>query len=192
MLTEVLCKMQQFVYGKGEVCPMNDIVLKGILQEMARQSEGGIDSDRKAMNSTYLYHSAKIAELPRCNLLDASEINKRSLEYFQACSDDGIRPSLTGLALAMGTTVKGFQGLFSDRRMPEECINALGKAAAKVEDVTISLMLDTRVQPVTGLFILKNHFGYKDASDVNINTIRKGGETAQELAEKYKSVVGES
>ena len=170
---------------------MNDLVLKNILQEMARQADGGIDSDRKSVNSTYLFHSAKIAEMPRCNLLDANEINQRSLEYFKACSDDGVRPSLTGLALSLGTTVKGFQGLFADRRMPEDCINALGKAAAKVEDVTISLMLDTRVQPVTGLFILKNHFGYKDASDVNINTIRKGGETAQELAEKYKSVVNE-
>ena len=170
---------------------MNDLVLKNILTEMARQSEDGIPSDRKAVNATYLYHSARIAEMPRCNLMSATEISERSLEYFKACSDDGVRPSLTGLALSLGTTVKGFQSLFNDRRMPEECLNALGKAAAKVEDVTISLMLDTRIQPVTGLFILKNHFGYKDTSDVNINSIRKSGDTPQEIAEKYKSVVGE-
>lgn len=170
---------------------MNDVVLKNILQEMARQGEDGIASDRKKTNSVYLYHSARIAEMGRCNLLDASDIEQRSLEYFKACSDDGVRPSLTGLALSLGTTVKGFQGLFSDRRIPDECINALGKAAAKVEDVTISLMLDTRIQPVTGLFILKNHFGYKDANEVTINSVRKAGDTPQELAEKYASVVNE-
>ena len=192
MLSEPLCIMQQFVYGMGEVYPMNDIVLKNILLEMAKQADGGVDDDRKALNSTYLFHSAKIAEMPRCNLLDASEIEKRSLEYFKACSDDGVRPSLTGYALALGTTVRGLQNLFSDRRLSDECVNALGKGAAKVEDVIISMMLDTRIQPVTGLFILKNHFGYKDTSDVNINTIRKSGDSPQELAEKYKSVVGES
>ena len=187
-----MSELARVLYGKDEVYPMNDIVLKGILQEMARQSEGGIDDERKAINSTYLYHSARIADLPRCNLLSAPDIEKRSLEYFKACSDDGIRPSLTGYALALGTTVKGLQNLFSDRRLSDECINALGKGAAKVEDVIISMMLDTRIQPVTGLFILKNHFGYKDASDVNINTIRKSGDSPQELAEKYASVVGES
>ncbi len=166
-------------------------MLKNILTEMARQAEDGLPSDRKSVNSAYLYHSARIAEMPRCDLLSASDIERRSLEYFKACSDDGIRPSLTGLALSLGTTVKGFQGLFNDRRMPDECLNALGKAAAKVEDVTISLMLDTRIQPVTGLFILKNHFGYKDTNEVTINSVRKSGDTPQEIAEKYKSVVGE-
>ena len=75
--------------------------------------------------------------------------------------------------------------------MPEECVMALAKQAAKVENVIISLMLDTKIQPVPALFILKNHFGYKDESDVNINSIRKSGDTPQELAEKYASVVGE-
>ena len=51
----------------------------------------------------------------------------------------------------------------------------------------IEMMMEQRINPVTGIFLLKNHFGYKDQSEISfkghIETDKKS------LQAKYRAVV---
>lgn len=164
---------------------MNDI--KEIINEMKRQSS--VDPDRKAMNAGYILHVTKLSQLDKIDLTDVVAVAERTYEYFKMCSEDGIRPNMPGYALALNTTLAGLEDMYISKRLPIEVIGEIRKGASMVETATISMMLDTRIQPVTAIFILKNHLGYKDQSDVNIRTEQLNTTSEKQLQDKYHSVI---
>jgi hypothetical protein len=79
--------------------------------------------------------------------------------------------------------------MINDKRNAGETRNAILKGISMVEAVMIEMMMEQRINPVTGIFLLKNHFGYKDQSEISF----KGHiETDQKtLQAKYRAVVDE-
>lgn len=53
-------------------------------------------------NAKYLSHSLRLADLPLCPMDDEEAVRERCIEYFKICTEDDMKPSVTGLALAIG------------------------------------------------------------------------------------------
>lgn len=145
-----------------------------------------LDEERRQANARHIDHVRDVAMMPPIEW-NVDAIGKRTLEYLEKCKSDGVRVSLSDYALSMGTTPDGLNELIGDKRLTDETRNALLKGISMVEAIMIEMMMEQRINPVTGIFLLKNHFGYKDQSEISfkghIETDKKS------LQAKYRAVV---
>lgn len=143
-------------------------------------------ADVQKDNDQYINHTLALASMPTVTL-DRENVGKRTLEYVKQCSADAVRPNLTGYALCLGTTPEELSEWINDKRLPDETRGALRKGISMIESCMISMMMDQKINPVASIFLLKNHFGYKDQSEISfkghIETEKKS------LEAKYRAVV---
>lgn len=149
-------------------------------------NENNVLIDKQRENDQFLNHTLAIAAYKPISL-DYRSVGERTLEYIKQCSADVVRPNLTGYALALGTTPEGLNEWVTDKRLTEETRGALMKGISMIEATMVSMMMDQRINPVGAIFLLKNHFGYKDQSEISfkghIETEKKS------LEAKYRAVV---
>lgn len=146
-----------------------------------------VEKDRVKSGMRIIEHTESLAMLPRVDF-NPDSIGIRTYEYLDKCKEDGVRPNLSGYALSLGTTPDGLNEMIMDKRLTDETRAALLKGVSMVESIMITMITEQRINPVSAIFLLKNHFGYKDQSEISI----KGRiETAdkQTLKAKYRAVV---
>lgn len=142
--------------------------------------------DKQRENDQYINHTLALAAFKPITL-DYESVGQRTLDYIKQCMSDVVRPNLTGYALALGTTPDGLNEWITDKRLTEETRGALMKGVSMIEATMIAMIMDQQINPVSAIFLLKNHFGYKDQAEISF----KGHiETASKSLEaKYKAVV---
>lgn len=143
-------------------------------------------------NTKYLQHSLTLANLPSIDLKNTEQLKMRVVEYFQICATDDMKPSVAGLALAVGT----------DRRRLWEWANTeksdrtdIIKKAYRMLDLQMTdYMQNGKINPVSGIFLMKNNFGYTDKQEVVVtpNNPLGDGTATEEIEQRYiESVVEE-
>lgn len=92
------------------------------------------------------------------------EAEERIGKYFVYCAENGIKPTVEELALALGTTRKtlwdwenGNQGAISS--------NVIKKAKEILASFDAKMVLENRMNPVLYFFRAKNYYGMKDTMD---------------------------
>ena len=157
------------------------------MSERISETALAIDKERRDANNRHISHAERLSTMPRLEVWTPENIGKRTMEYLEICKSDGVRVNLSAYALALGTTPDGLNELVSDKRLTDETRAAVLKGISMIEAIMIEMMMEQRINPVTGIFLLKNHFGYKDQSEISF----KGHiETdKQTLRAKYKAVV---
>lgn len=141
-------------------------------------------------NTKYLNHALRLANLPKFDTKNVALLKERIMEYFQICAEDDSKPSVAGLALAVGVDRKTIwqwsQGENSDKS------NAIKKAYQILNLMMEDYMQNGKINPVSGIFLGKNHFGYQDKTDV---VVRRGEDEAtipqEVLEERYRDVLGD-
>jgi hypothetical protein len=148
-----------------------------------------VPEERRKQNTNYIVHTMRLSAMTPIDRRNAEQIRERTIEYMQACIDDCMKPNMVGYALALGTDRVGLQRMFTDRTINAEAYAEIDRGMTMLENVMIQLMMDSKINPVTAIFLLKNHFSYKDASDVNIHAEQVERVNPTELEDKYASVV---
>lgn len=148
-----------------------------------------VPAERRKENARYIVHSVRLSTFGKIDRTDAEQVRRRTIEYLEACVDDGMKPNLTGYALALGTNRQGLQQMFLSRNTDHETLEALDHGIAMVENVMLELMLDQKINPVTAIFLLKNHFSYSDQTDIKIQAERVDTVDEQALEDKYRTVI---
>lgn len=127
----------------------------------------------------------EIMALPRVDTNSLEELQGRYVEYMQICRKYGKRMTIAGFTEALGVSKsvlwKWANG--SIRKSPEivEFINAVFAAInAELED----LMVSGRINPVSGIFLLKQQ-GYRDTVDVAVSNSNVAEKTEEELTAEY-------
>lgn len=140
----------------------------GLPVKKKRQRPDSTANAEPGENRKFLNHSLKLAELPPISPQSADEVKDRVFQYFQVCADDDMKPSIAGLSLALGMDRRrvweareGARGVY-----PVEVRDLLKKAQQIIELQMVDYMQNGRINPVAGIFMLKNHFGYKDEQEV--------------------------
>ena len=156
------------------------------LTEMA---DPAVPAERKQENARYIVHTVKLKALPKIDRTNAVQVRDRTVEYLKACVDDGIKPNLTGYALSLGTDRRGLESLFSSRSVDKATQDELDAGVAMIENIMLELMMDQKINPVTAIFLLKNHFAYSDQTDLRIRAERVETVDEQALEDKYRNVI---
>lgn len=159
------------------------------LQYLMAQTTAAVPEDKKLENANYIVHTLKIQSLEPVNRGDAVAVRNRTVDYLTLCASDGVKPNLTGYALALGTNRAGLKAMFADRRVDKAAYEELDRGMTMIENIMLELMLDQKINVVSAIFLLKNHFDYKDQSDVNVRAERIETIDTNELQAKYASVI---
>lgn len=118
-------------------------------------------------NTKYLNHSLRLSHLPKVNMAVTEEVAQRVDEYFRICAEEDMKPSVSGLALALDIDrVNLWQYRAGQRGKNPEVVNVLKKAMSILEVQMTDYMLNGKVNPIPSIFYMKNHFGYQDKQEI--------------------------
>lgn len=134
-------------------------------EELSSVSE---DKTRKALQDL-LPIALDTGEFPPFNTRKAEpeQIQERISLYFHYCMEKGIRPGMEGMALALHTTRRTLERWVAGTLRPDLqdiIVQAKQMLAAYLEYASMS----GQIFPATGIFLMKNWFGYKDQTEQTI------------------------
>lgn len=138
-----------------------------------------------ARDVTLLY---QLFKQPRCNMTDPMAVAERYDWYMDFCAENDMRPTVAGMALAYGYSREQLLQIKNgaNKGVPAESSDTLKRAWAMLNAAMEQYMSVGRINPVSGIFLLKNNHGYKDQTESVI--VRKDPyETGdpEEIARRY-------
>lgn len=139
-------------------------------------------------NRKYILHSLRLADLPKLNLTSVEEVTQRIKDYFTICADDDMKPSVAGLALAMDIDRRYLWEIREGRKGKNPAVADTLKKAMKILDLQmVDYMQNGKINPVSGIFLMKNNFGYADKQEVVLTPNNPLGDTkdTKALEEQY-------
>lgn len=117
-----------------------------------------------------LRRAVTISHWPDIDTNNPQQVADRIDQYHVFCLDNDMKPSVVGLAMALGcdrsTLWKWENGVESNK--PQAVRNLIKKGREINELMMVQMMQNGKINPVTGIFLLKNNHGYKDQQDVVI------------------------
>lgn len=145
-------------------------------------------------NAKYLAHSMKMWDWQKPDMGDANAVQQRVTDYFMLCNADDMKPTVTGMALAFGVdrkTIWRWVNGIEAGHLTAESRNTLKKAYSILEAQMENYMQYGKINPVSGIFLMKNNMGYEDKTEMVITPKSPIGEAddTQALAERYVDVI---
>lgn len=134
-------------------------------------------------NQKTLSLSIQLASLPKIDLDDYQLVQSRIGDYFNLAMEAGSKPSLAGLALALGVERNTILNWASGVNRPSTYGDLILRAKTIIEEQLETGIVNGEVNPVGAIFVMKNNFGYKDIQDVKIAP--ETGKTQAELEQEY-------
>lgn len=131
--------------------------------------------------------------LPPVNVNDPDELEERAFYYFKCCIEQDHKPGIAGLCNYLGIRRATFLSWASgvNRRGDKRYVALCEKINSLLEGLMEEYMLNGKINPVTGIFLLKNSFGYADRTEI----VQKPDDplatygTREEIRERYKDSV---
>lgn len=138
-------------------------------------------ADKAALLST-------VMERGRVDLDDLTEVQLRTIDYMDACSEAGVFPSIMGLAgHGFGMSRQALhQYMEKHNNATTEYIKMVQDAMA---DILTNASLYNNANAVQVIFQLKNHFGHVDKLDIQAVQAEEYKMTPKQLEDKYSSVM---
>ena len=157
-------------------------------------------------NTKYLSINAALMNMPNIDLNDPVAVQQRLMEYFELYAEADTKPTVVGMAAALNghsrrwlyavthdvpTGGKGYMA-----NIPKESANYIKKAYVLLENLWENYMLNGKVNPVVGIFLGKNNYGYQDKTEYvvtpnnqneeeyDVNDIKKRYATTIETTER--------
>lgn len=121
-------------------------------------------------NNKYTNMALSIMRMPKIDMRNPGQVQARIEEYFQLCADLDMKPGVAAIGLALGVDRRRLWEINSDIpntnvKVPQETRDIIKMAYNSLEVLWESYMANGKVNPVTGIFLAKNNFGYQDKQE---------------------------
>lgn len=141
-------------------------------------------------NRHYLQHSMKIFAWPEVDMKEPEAVKARVMEYFALCEQDDMKPSVAGMAMAFGVdrkTLWAWCNGVDSAYIPTASRNLIKKAYQLLNSQMENYMQNGKINPVAGIFLMKNNMGYQDKQEVVLTPNSQMGDSAtpEELQQRY-------
>jgi hypothetical protein len=132
-------------------------------------------------------------QLPDIDMHDIEQVNARLAEYFQIQADADLKPTVAGLGLALnGMDRRRLWEIRTDvpdrnKDLPTPVRDSIKKAYKLMENLWENYMQNGKINPVSGIFLGKNNFGYQDKTEyvVTPNTQNDSDYSPADIRKKY-------
>ena len=150
----------------------------------------------------YLNLNTELFNLPDIDLRNPDEVNNRLNEYFNIFAKYDTKPTVAGMAMALGVNRQRLHSIATDgtiggdgykNNLPRAVTDSVKKAYILLENLHENYMMDGKVNPVTGIFMAKNHYDYVDKTEHVVTPNQRSEEeySADEIRQRYLEDKGE-
>ena len=160
--------------------------------------EDTVLEDGQVVNSNTLYirKNLEIANLPEIDLTNPDEVGERINQYFEIEAKYGNKPTVAGLAMSLNGMNRRrlneiVTGNFGNTRgitttLPKTVTHLIKKAHQLMEQLWEDYMQNGKINPVSGIFLGKNNYGYQDKTEyvVTPNSQRDTDYSETEIRER--------
>lgn len=146
-------------------------------------------------NTKYLAVSMKLMNLPEIDLKDPEQVIDRLNEYFQIHADNDMKPTVAGMGMALGLDRRrlweiktgNYNTSKSLSELPTLTTDSIKKAYKLMENLWENYMQNGKINPVSGIFLGKNNFGYQDKTEyvVTPNTNSDSDYSTEDIRKRY-------
>ena len=145
-------------------------------------------------NAKYMTVNLKLFNLPPIDLHEPEQVQTRLAEYFQIHIDGDLKPTVAGMAMALGIDRRRLWEIktnVADRNqdIPTLTRDSIKKAYDFLETLWENYMHNGKINPVSGIFLAKNNFGYQDKTEyvVTPNVRSDSDYNAEDIRARYLS-----
>ena len=127
----------------------------------------------KGDNTKYLALGRELFNLPTIDLKDPEQVRDRLNEFFVIHERYDMKPTVAGMGMALGLDRRrlweiktgnfGGNGKYSN--LPTLTQDSIKKAYEYMEILWENYMQNGKINPVSGIFLGKNNFGYQDKTE---------------------------
>lgn len=142
-------------------------------------------------NNKYTLFALAVMQLPKIDIRTPGTAMPQIEAYYQICAEHDMKPAVTGLSLALGVDRRRLWEIKTDHpdalKIPQDNKEAIKRAYAGMEFMWENMMQNGKINPVSGIFLGKNNFGYKDQQEYMLtpNTSGLSVVDAKEIEAKY-------
>lgn len=141
-------------------------------------------------NRKYIMHDMRMWKWPSVDMTKPEEVSERIANYFTICAEDDMKPSVAGMALAFGVsrnTLWRWSVGLECSTFPAESRDLVKKAYQLLNAQMENYMQNGKINPVAGIFLMKNNMGYKDQQEMVLTPNNPLGDQVQPetLQQKY-------
>lgn len=125
-------------------------------------------------NTKFMEVQMVLFNMPNIDLDNVKEVQQRLNDYFALYTSRDMKPTVAGMALCLnGMNRRTLWAIVNDAptggagyktALPPEVAHAIKKAYFLLENLWESYMNSGKVNPVAGIFLGKNNYGYSDLS----------------------------
>ena len=123
----------------------------------------------------------QLYKLPSIDIKDPEQVDARLEEYFKIHFENDLKPTVAGMGMALGLDRRRLweikTGNFGTQKslseLPTQTKDSIKKAYDFLETLWENYMHNGKINPVSGIFLAKNNFGYQDKQEyvVTPNTL---------------------
>ena len=148
-------------------------------------------------NTRFLMANIELMNMPDIDVMDAGQVEQRINDYFKLYAKHDMRPTVAGLAMALGLDRRRLWeiktgapvGGTGKQHLPPETLDSIKKAYFLMENLWETYMNSGKINPVSGIFLGKNNFGYQDKTEYVLTPNQKteNDYDAEDIRKRYLS-----
>lgn len=146
-------------------------------------------------NTKYLALGREIFNLPTIDLKDPNRVKDRLNEFFVIHEKYDMKPTVAGMAMALGLDRRRLWEIRSGNyhtskelsELPTMTTDSIKRAYSYMEILWENYMQNGKINPVSGIFLGKNNFGYQDKTEyvVTPNVNNDSDYDADDIKKRY-------
>lgn len=157
-----------------ELTEIGEDIAKKPKQKRPKKSEQMSVQTEPGDNAKYIGVSLQLFQMPEIDLHDVEQVNKRLEEFFAIHYNADLKPTVVGMAMSLGIsrqqlwsirTGQPYSGTGGVANVPTAVSNSIKKAYNFMENLWENYMQNGKINPVSGIFLGKNNFGYQDKTE---------------------------
>lgn len=150
-------------------------------------------------NAKFTRINQEIFNLPDIDLKNANAVANRLSEFFGIYAKYDVKPTVAGMALSLNcmsrSTLRNIAhgtptgGSGYTTALPSEVASVIKKAYFSMENLWEAYMNSGKINPVSGIFLAKNNFGYVDKTETVLtpNTRPEEDYSIEDIKKRYDS-----
>lgn len=144
-------------------------------------------------NNKYTTFALAIMQLPKIDVKDPVQLRNRVIEYFSLCAQHDMKPGVAAVGLAIGLDRRRLweirSGSSRNASIPQECKDIIHNVYDSLEVLWEGYMANGKINPVSGIFLAKNNFGYQDKQEYVVTPNTMSQDTPVDVIEaKYDAL----
>ncbi len=148
-------------------------------------------------NAKFLGVNIALFNMPSIDMDDAEAVAKRLTDYFNLYAENDMKPTVAGMAMALnGMSRQQLWAIVHDKptggagylaALPRDIADLIKKAYKIMENLWEGYMNSGKINPVSGIFLGKNNFGYQDKTEYVLtpNTQNESDYDPEDIKQRY-------